>query len=197
MPEITEIENLAAVTPEKPKRIYKPRTKPPIVEAVAEVAAPVAIPPPPNPTILALEADILELVRHRSAALNEVAASGHALNAASARMASAKEKLQQLEQEVQYRMALIAQMRGERGPDVYAAPPMHMYQAPAAPILSDYAAKMMNQAYRESFTSDIPNGQGVYIPPGVSSIPSGSGQSGYVPQRQPRTESAEDVRAAM
>lgn len=186
MSEITEIDNTVPASPEKPKRVYKPRTKSPVIEPIAEIPVPIAAPSAPNPTILALEADILELVRHRSAALNEVAASGHALNAASARMASAKEQLQSLEKEVQYRLALIHQMKGGAPQIEYQTqiPPMQFSVGP-------HIDQQRQPAY------EVPNGQGVSIPPGVGSIPSGSGQSGYAQQRQPRTESAEDVRAAM
>jgi hypothetical protein len=86
--------------PTKSKRAYhrKPAPPPP--------------PEPPNPRIATLEDQILKLVDQRMSILTEITAANGALSAAQFRAQAARDGLIQLDQEVQYRMALIAQMKG-------------------------------------------------------------------------------------
>lgn len=166
----TEI-NSAETTPEtKPKRRYVRKEK-----SIAPATPAIPVAEVPNPAILALQEDILGLVKQRGSAQHEIAQAGLALNQASARMQGAREILQQLESEVQYRMSLISQMRGG-GP-----PPIQVPAQYYPPTLHDVYAPQIG------------------VPPGVGSIPS------VIPFASPadpggrriRSESAEDVRSAI
>jgi hypothetical protein len=90
-----------AANPTKSKRAYhrKPAPPPP--------------PEPPNPRIATLEDQILKLVDQRMSILTEITAANGALSAAQFRAQAARDGLVQLDQEVHYRMALIAQMKGQ------------------------------------------------------------------------------------
>lgn len=140
-----------------------------------------AAPEPPNPAILALQEDIVGLVRQRRAAMDLVEASMRILLGAQAQSSAAqsevdvaKQSLSQLEQEVQYRMSLIAQMKGEPVQQV-----AHQY----IPLPNEY-----------------PNGFGVTVPAGVGSIPQPAPSFSHDTQqggRRVREESAIGVRAAI
>lgn len=106
-----ESESKSAESP-KPKRKYTRR---------ATVAAQNAIPEAPNPRIADLETQIIELVGRRAAVLKEISVANTALAQAQIRAASAKDEILQLDQEVQYRMSLIDQMKG-RQPTVVHGP---------------------------------------------------------------------------
>lgn len=70
-------------------------------------------PEPPNPVVLALQEQILGLVNQRGAAQGDLANANAALRNAQAAAESARERLQAVEGEVQYRFGLIAQMQGK------------------------------------------------------------------------------------
>jgi len=151
MSEIVEMNSEIAA---KPKRPYKKR------EPKPQIPAPIPVPPapePPNPTILALEANILDLVNQRVMALNESAIANASMNAAKVQVDAANMRLQQLESEVQYRMTLIAQMKGSV-PDSISVAAQAQYRMPEP-----------NPHPFDHYNS--PNGHGVMIPPGVGSLP--------------------------
>jgi len=157
-----ELENQPEIPAVKPKRAYHRRQTAPTPPAQTT-------PEMPNPTILALQNDILELVKQRTVANQEIARANHAVSQATFSLQAARENLNNLEREVQYRMSLIAQMRGQT-PMVPAAYP---FEAPAPDYGHGYAS-------------------------GVSSIPAPVQPYTPVPGEGPRirSESAEGFRDA-
>ena len=161
---MAEIETESAAMKPK-KRQYNRKPLPP---------APPAPPAPPSPAVIALENEIVELVRARLGANSEIALAMAAANEANSRLQVAQTKLQQIEREVQYRIALTQQMKGMQ---------------PSVTITNGGSENVY-------VATSYENGYGVSIPPGVGSIPSVSG-----PQRivhtgpRVRSESAEGFRA--
>lgn len=95
------------VSAPKPKRAYKKKEK------VAEIAAPV-VPAAPvrTPAMDKLEAEILEIVSQRSAANNALRNAKLTAEQAQLNLKNAQEFLFSLEQEVNYRMTLLGQLKG-------------------------------------------------------------------------------------
>lgn len=83
----------------KPKRKYTRKPSPPV-------------PIPPNPTVEAMEKDVLSLVQQRIAANAEIVTATTAVNQANSALQLAQMRLSQIVSEVQYRMGLIAQLKG-------------------------------------------------------------------------------------
>jgi len=144
------------------KRAYHRKPLPP---------PPPALPSPPSPAVIALENEIVKLVGDRLAANSEIAAAMQAANEANSRLQVAQTRLQQIEREVQYRIALTQQMKGVQ---------------PNAQISSgvEMAPAMMYE-----------NGFGVSIPAGVGSIPAQGPQRVVQVGPRIRSESAEAFRA--
>lgn len=69
-------------------------------------------PPPPSQAIVELENQIIALVQHRASANQVIEQATIEANAANAKVQAAYSHLKQIEQEVQYRMGLIQQMKG-------------------------------------------------------------------------------------
>lgn len=90
-------ENEAKVTESKKKRQYHRKPSPP---------------PPPSKAVIELENDIIGLVKQREEANRAIAAATLAANEANGRLQAMYSHLKQIEQEVQYRMGLIQQMKG-------------------------------------------------------------------------------------
>lgn len=91
-----------------------PRKKSPATPPPAAVAPePIAVPAPIPPAVLELQADIVELVRSRSSFRNKVAEQQAIVFSAQAQLQAAQAELQGIDQEVQYRMGLAAQMQGK------------------------------------------------------------------------------------
>lgn len=157
---MAEIETESAAMKPK-KRQYNRKPLPP---------APPAPPAPPSPAVIALENEIVELVRARLGANSEIALAMAAANEANSRLQVAQTKLQQIEREVQYRIALTQQMKGMQPQQIHVT-------------------EVANYPMTES-------GYGVSIPPGVGSIPSVSGPQRIVHTGpRVRSESAEGFRA--
>jgi hypothetical protein len=83
----------------KPKRKYNRKPAPP---------APIA----PNPTVEAMEKDVLSLVQQRMAANEQIVNATVAVNLSASNLQVAQMRLSQIVSEVQYRMGLIAQLKG-------------------------------------------------------------------------------------
>ena len=83
------------------------------------------VPPPvaDSPAVLQLQNDIVSLVRRRDAVSEEIAVKSSAAFMASAELQGTQSKLTLLDQEVQYRMRVIQQMKGELPTNVYQMPP--------------------------------------------------------------------------
>ena len=157
---MAEIETESAAMKPK-KRQYNRKPLPP---------APPAPPAPPSPAVIALETEIVELVRARLGANAEIALAMAAANEANSRLQVAQTKLQQIEREVQYRIALTQQMKGMQPQQI------HVTEVENYPMTD--------------------SGYGVSIPPGVGSIPSVSGPQRIVHTGpRVRSESAEGFRA--
>lgn len=84
----------------KPKRKYNRKPSPPVTIQA-------------NPTIAALEKDVLDLVGQRLAVITEITAANVAVTEANLRLQAAQQRIKQLEYEVGYRLNLIRQMKGE------------------------------------------------------------------------------------
>src|ERR1019366_6171559 len=84
---------------------------------------PAAKPLADSPAVLQLQNDIVTLVRRRDAVSEEIAVKSSAAFMASAELQGTQSKLTLLDQEVQYRMRVIQQMKGEAPTNVYQMPP--------------------------------------------------------------------------
>jgi hypothetical protein len=178
-------EGSASLSGVKKKRAYTKRENPaPIVAAPAP--EPVAA---PSPAVTALEGDILELVKLRGGAIQAISVETQQVASANGRLAAAREYLSGLEKEVEYRMNLIAQMKGQRPQTSYSAPLPFLTPSPIMPQFD-----MANEAYNQlnQASSYAPQ---YGVPAGVSSIPPAmpSQNLGHR-ERGPRTESAEGFR---
>jgi hypothetical protein len=137
-------------------------------------------PPPPSAAVSALEADVLELVKQRLVANQAIINATAAANEANSRLQAAQQHLRNLEQEVNYRMALIGQMKGGGADKTFSVitntSPNNIY--------------LGNMNEPQGYES----GMGVSIPPGVGSI-APLNQPRIVPSGpRIRSESAEGVR---
>ena len=153
-------------------------------------------PEPPNPVVLALQEQILGLVTQRTSVMGDIQAANARLRIAEADFNSARERLQQMEGEVQYRLGLIAQMQGKPAMQGWSSPAAFPNTSPVTlhevfqPPYADVQAKLA----AERGPSPIP----FSIQPhaGMGSIPAQrppmAGVVGEV-----RSESAEDERRAM
>jgi hypothetical protein len=130
------------------------------------------LPIPPNPTVTALETEILSLVKQRTAVNQEIANAAGAVNEASLRLQLAQTRLKQLESEVSYRMNLISQMKGGSPNQIQTSIP-DFNSGPGIPA-DTYPALIS----------------------GVGSIPASPQPREVRVGPRIRTESAEDVRAA-
>lgn len=185
--EIVATENVEVEAPKK-KRTYTKRQ--PVIEIPAPVA-PVSFSPPapeiPNPAVIALQEDIIALVKQRGTVLQSIAEARGVLNAAQSRLQGAEDHLRNLEHEVQYRMSVIAQMKGE---------PQKINIGGLAPSVQVDRVDFYHQSgsqytpIADPTQVELPNGYGVSIPAGVGSIPAAPRERG------PRTESAAGFRDA-
>jgi hypothetical protein len=92
-------------TPESAKSKRKYTRKP--------VPPPAPPPPaPPSQAVVALEADVLQLVSQRMAATQQIAIATQEATLANAKLQAAQNMLKQIEFEVQYRLSLVQQMKG-------------------------------------------------------------------------------------
>ena len=150
----------------KPKQIH--------VTEVADYVAPTPpaapTPEPPNPAIASLQEDIIQLVKQRSGARGEISNAMLALNQANARLTAAKDYLMGLEQEVQYRMNLIAQMRGGNNAAYFTTITGAAANFPEVDRV-DFYRQVGDQYIPIDNPDTTPNGYGVTIPDGVGSIP--------------------------
>ena len=105
----TETPDMDTVSAPKPKRAYKRKEK---KQEVGQVTAPAA--PIRTPAMDRLEAEILEIVSQRSAANAALRNAKMTSEQAQLNLKSAQEFLFSLEQEVNYRMTLLGQLRGDR-----------------------------------------------------------------------------------
>jgi len=78
----------------------------------SEIPAPIPVTQAPNPHISAMEAEILGLVGARSQAATQISLANRQLQQAQNNLRNAQEEFQRFEAEVQYRMQIVAQMRG-------------------------------------------------------------------------------------
>lgn len=183
------VSNVAESVEPKKKRVYTKRQPVVDISAVEKIpvtSMPFVVPPEvPNPAVLALQDDIITLIKQRSDVLQHISECTGAVNAAQSRLEGAQQHLRNLEHEVQYRMSVIAQMKGE---------PQKINIGGLAPQVDRV------DFYHQSGTSytpiqipppvELPNGYGVSIPAGVGSIPAAPRERG------PRTESAIGFRDA-
>jgi hypothetical protein len=93
------------ITP--PKRKYSPRKPKP--QAIPEH---LMTPPPPNPNVALMEGRVAELVEQRTQAQFHLSRVNQQFQRMQLDLQSAKEEFSRVEQEIQYRMGLINQMRG-------------------------------------------------------------------------------------
>lgn len=156
--------------------------------AASPTLTPTPLPELPNPAIAALQEDIIQLVKQRSAARGEISNAMLSLNQANARLTAAKDYLMGLEQEVSYRMQLVSQMRGDD--------PIIQYSAFAGPQPWTYTSSEPTMNIQFDNPRDIPNGHGVSIPDGVSSIPAPRNVTTMPGVRGVRSESAAAERNA-
>jgi len=127
---------------------------------------------PPSPATLALESQVLELVNQRMSANSQIATAMQDAALANAKLQAAQNLLKQIEHEVNYRLALVQQMKG----------------GPVSTFVPQY----------EVAVPQFESGYGVSIPQGVGSIPPQPAPMTVVEGgRRIRSESAESVRAAM
>lgn len=98
-------------------------------ETVASIPAPV-LPQPTSPAVLQLQASIVDIIAARSEARNLVTAAQQELYFAQAKVQGATGQLQALEQEVQYRMGVIAQLENRTQQNPYQPMPAGLYEFP-------------------------------------------------------------------
>lgn len=149
---MTEI-TAASSKPVKSKRKYTRKPTP-------------STPIPPNPTVAALEKDVLDLVGQRLAVITQITEATAAVNGANSRLQIAQQGIKQLEYEVGYRLNLIRQITGG-SQDIIQTSPRSV----------------------EDYFDRAP------VSEGVSSIPAAVPQRQVHTGPRIRSESAEDVRA--
>lgn len=120
---------------------------------------PVPPPPPPvpavNPTIVAMESKIGELVEQRAQAQYQISVAEQAFLQAQSMLKRAQDMFSRIEQEIQYRMNLINQMRGGApmppplNPGVAVSP--YWQGSPPAPMSPSYAPAAPYPTYPPQF----------------------------------------------
>lgn len=162
-------------TPVKAKRAYNRK---PLVQVPQQPIA-------PSPQIAVLESGIAPLVNQRLEANQKVRIAAAQANQANANLQAAQGELAEVEQEINYRMNLIGQLRNGGMPvpqqpyiaqNLQYTPPGYINMPPSAPYTPVAAFPTM-----PPFSSD-----------GVSSFPAPN--RGLYPDATDRLESAEDVR---
>lgn len=194
---IAQMENLETIVEIPCKKPRKPYTR----KAIPEIPKQIAAPLPPNPNILAMESKIGELVEQRSSAQFAISRANQQFQAAQSVLQSAKDEFTRLEQEIQYRMGLISQMRGGPGPAMtlqgVGPSPVFIYEHPGAgyqnapPLSPPYQPAQPYPQYPPQFDPRMVPAQGVGSAPApnyglyedVTAGPDGA-----------RTGSAEDLR---
>ena len=129
-----------------PRKAATPKHLPvPPVEAVA--AAP-AQPVPPSPAVLKLQEQVVELVSQRHQARAFLNESHNAYLLAQAKFQAAETELRSIEQEVQYRIGLIAQLENRQPANVI---PFNAQPAMTGVVTSEPALQQgqQNQAQRK------------------------------------------------
>lgn len=168
----------------------KPEAPKPVPVVVAAPPPPPPVPPapePPNPVILALQEHILGLVNQRSALQVELSNANAQLRNAQAAAESARERLQMVEGEVQYRLGLIAQLQGKPAMQGWATEAA--FPGTPQPSYAEVQRKLAMEQGAMTFSAQpISSGMGS-IP---AQRPTMAGVVGEV-----RSESAEDERRAM
>lgn len=124
MPEETVPETAAVPKKNKGGRPRKHAVAP------APKLEPTAKPLADSPAVLQLQNDIVSLVRRRDAVSEEIAVKSTAAFMAQAELQGTQSKLTLLDQEVQYRMRVIQQMKGEA--------PTNVYQMQVPPVNASY-----------------------------------------------------------
>jgi len=153
-------------------------------------AAPVQrAPAPPNPQILELESGIVPLVNQRLAVNQKVRLAAAAANQSNQNLQFAQNELAEIEQEINYRMQLIAQLKNGGVPVApYAAQGLGQPQGfagPSYPVMTPSAPYNPVVPYPNFPTFDP-------VAAGVGSFPAPN--RGLYPDATDRLESAEDVR---
>ena len=121
----------------RPKKVLidSPSIDVPMIAVTTPTPVPVQA-PAPSPAVLALQGSIVEMVNDRAGLRRIVAVAQAELYNAQAKVQAATGELQALEQEVQYRMGLIAQMENRQ-------PPMNVGNIVSfSPQQPDYATGM-------------------------------------------------------
>lgn len=99
----------------------KPEAAKPVPVVVAAPPPPPPVPPapePPSPVVLAFQEQILELVNRRGVFQAALIDLNKAMREIAAQVEYNRERIQQTEGEVQYRLQLIAQMQGRPTPQI-------------------------------------------------------------------------------
>lgn len=167
--------------------------------AIPMAPPPPPAPEPPNPVVLALQEQILELVTRRGTFQAALIDSNKILREVAAQVEYNRERIQQAESEVQYRLQLIAQLKGDSGKDVIRYEPTQVNFN----SLGGYGARL---GY-ESGPTVLPGG-GSSGASGTINFPTGAvgGAMGSIPAQRPimpgmqgevRSEDAEDIRRSM
>jgi hypothetical protein len=138
MPEETVPETAAVPKKNKGGRPRKHAVAP------APKLEPTAKPLADSPAVLQLQNDIVSLVRRRDAVSEEIAVKSTAAFMAQAELQGTQSKLTLLDQEVQYRMRVIQQMKGEVPMASYGPPAGTLFTMP--PTASTYGAPVVSSA---------------------------------------------------
>lgn len=175
------------------------------IQAVAEVEikhkeefvpAPSPPPPPapPTATVLALEVQILDLVTGRSEMQRDLITLRARVRAAQLDFDAQEENLHLADQEVQYRMAVLAQLTGRLMPHQQMLVPQNFFGPSSHP--ADLRIQDVTAVGRDPIPGQVP-----YIAPG-----SIQGSMGSIPAARPiypgdgsevRSESAEEFRRSV
>ena len=146
----------------------------------------------PNPAVIAMESELLPLMKQRMDANNAVRSATMAVNQANRQLDEAREYLQQIEGEVNYRLQVIAQIKGVPL-QIQNPNPQNLYIDPSDPSgsrrrFADYPAQPPSPMYNP--VTPYPQ----FPPPaqGIGSWPAPN--KGLYPDATDRTESAEDIR---
>ena len=164
-------------------------------------------PPPPNPTVLKFQEQLVPLVEKREIIQQHVRQDQAALQQAQMTLQNDQQALQDTENAINYRLNMIAQLTGQ--PMTMTSMPPPMPQVDRVDIYRQLPDGQYNliksQHSADRFAPQTYNGPEVNlqgdpnIPAGISSIPAPQNQryaTGYVPTGpgNPRSESAVDVR---
>lgn len=151
----------------------------------------------PNQNILALESDLIPMVRKRQELTNLVLAAQARANQANSELRDLQAALSQVESAVQYQQQIIAQMKGV--PFIpqpsFIPPPQSPYGPPMGARFADYPQTPPSPSYSPvvPFPPAPAPFQGAPPPSaGLGSYPAPN--YGLHPDATERTESAEDVR---